>query len=98
MKQEKPKKLNLSEIWQLYLVLKNPINSGEKKKLLIDEIERILDNSPPGTLISSLEIMYNSVEKDISPTEALVLFIQGLKNNNFFAFVEFVEKLNGRSS
>lgn len=95
----KPKRLSLSEIWELYLLLKPALDKREQKELLIDEIEMLLRNSKPGTLVASLNIMYDNITKqELNPILSALLFIEGLKQNNFFAFVSFVKGISDGSS
>jgi hypothetical protein len=87
----KPRKLNLSEIWQLYLLLKPAMAGRELNGLLIDEILSLLELSPEGTLVACLNILYNKVELDrLNPLELGLAFIIGLKENKFFEFVDFI--------
>lgn len=87
----KPKKLNIQEIHKLYLLLRSCLPQKEEM-YLIDEIEKIVGMMESGeTLIQAVEIMYpkNKINKE-NPLEILLLFIRGLKQNEFFEYAIFI--------
>lgn len=95
----RPKLLTLSGIWDLYKLI-SPYLPDKSSALLIDEIESILDKVPRGFLKSCLGIMYGD-KFDISiysPIDVLLLFIRGIKKNNFFLFVEYIRAFRDGTS
>lgn len=87
------KKLTLREIHALYLVLEHALPEKEED-YLIDQIDSLLSRAKEGTIVRSLEIMKIKTEKK-SDIQLLILFIRGLKENNFFEYVEFIKGLKG---
>lgn len=87
----KPKKLNIQEIHRLYLLLKDTLPEQEEL-YLIDEIEGMVGRMHSGrTLVKAVDIMYPRKELDVhNPLEMLLLFIQGLKENEFFYYAKFI--------
>ena len=97
----KPKKLTLREIHKLYLLLRHSLPEKEES-YLIDEIERMVSMMEGGeVLVRSVQILYPraKINKN-NPLELLLLFIQGLKQNEFFDYVSFINgiKRGGRKS
>lgn len=93
----KPKKLTLREIHKLYLLLRHSIPEKEEPYLL-NEIEKMV-NMMEGeqVLIKAVEILFPKlkVNKD-NPFELLLLFIRGLKYNDFFDYASFVKGIRGK--
>lgn len=87
-----PKKLNLTEIYSLYLLL----GKGLGKQYLLDEIIQMLKTLPPENVKKSLHLMYDTVSLD-NPMMVGLMFVRGLKANKFFEFQMFMETINGRS-
>ena len=88
----KPKKLNLDEMWKLYIILKPALDNRKSEDVLLDEIDKLLELSPSGTRVACLNVMYDNI-KVTSGAEALALFIQGITKNEFYSFVEYVKAL-----
>lgn len=88
---KKKKKLTLEQIHSLYLLLL-PYIPEKEEALLIDQVDKMLESMPSEVFISAIEIMYEDVKYD-SPIKVAVLFIDGLKRNNFFDYASFVENL-----
>lgn len=87
----KPKKLNLHQIHKLYLLLRDCL--PEKDEVyLIDEIEVMVSRMRNGTILfRAIEIMYPRLEIEANnPLEILSLFVKGLKQNEFFEYVGFI--------
>ena len=61
---------------------------------MIDEIDVILDKATPEQLTESFKIMKKDISKK-GGLEMLTLFIQGLRENDFFEYVHFIRGLNG---
>lgn len=78
-------------MWELYKLL----GKGFGKNYLIDEVAEILGNTSAPSLKKSLQILYGENVAIINSLEVGLMFIKGLKDNNFFVFQELVEKLNG---
>lgn len=91
MFKRKPKKLSLRQIHELYLLLK-PYLPKEDYRLLIDQTEYILRRAAPGTLDESFKIMYGK-PLNANPIQAAAFFIRGLRETNFFAYVDFLRSL-----
>lgn len=67
---------------------------------LIDEIEKMIDMMEgEEVLAKSLEILYPT-NKINNPIEMILLFVRGLKENEFFDYVLFVDGIRngGRTS
>jgi len=77
-------------MWELYKL----IGKGMGKDYLIDEIHEKLKTLPEHNFKQSLKIMYDKPYFE-NPAQLALLFINGLKVNNFFEFQRFVEILNG---
>lgn len=78
----------------LYLTLRHAL--GEKDEVyLIDELAGIFRRAEPGTIWKCLEIMYKKPNPRTS-IEGTRMFVEGIKVNEFFAYVEFLKTLNGR--
>lgn len=86
--------LTLREIHKLYLLLRSCLPEKEEA-YLIDEIEKMVDRMESGeTLIQAVEILYPKKKFNReNPLEILLLFIQGLKQNDFFDYVLFINKI-----
>lgn len=91
----KPRKLNLRQIHNLYLTLRHALGEVEQT-YLIDELEGIFRRAEPGTIWKALEIMYSKPNPK-SGLEGTRMFVEGIKVNEFFSYVEFLKSLNGRS-
>ena len=95
-KKLKPKRLSLVEMLELYNLLKDGV--GENNNYLVDEVFEMLEKITNQKFILSLQLLYkdfSSINK--TPVEVALMFVKGLKTNNFFQFVDFVKALNGRS-
>lgn len=87
------RKLNLRKIHALYLTLKHCLPVKEHQ-YLIDQIDEILDKAQDDTVMKCLEIMYGKNFSKKNYVELLSLFIRGLRENDFFAYVNFVKGMN----
>ena len=88
------KKLTLREMHRLYLLLRDCLPEKEER-YLVDEIEAMVGRMKRDrTLILAVEIMFPESKIDRNnPLELLILLIRGLKHNDFFEYVSFVNKL-----
>lgn len=86
----KPKKLNLQEIHRLYLLLRSCLPHKEELFLLdeVDKMVGMMENEE--TLIQAVELMYPKKKVSNNPIELLLLFTQGLKQNEFFEYATFI--------
>lgn len=66
----------------------------KEHQYLIDQIGEILDKAQDDTIMKCLEIMYGKDFGKKSYVELLVLFIKGLRENEFFAYVNFVKGMS----
>ena len=85
------RKLNLHEMWRLYLILQ-PYLPEKRNEFLVDEMEAVFGKMQWPDLKRSLEILYKKIPDD-NPIVYLLMMIRGLKENNFFVFVDFIDKL-----
>lgn len=97
----KPRKLTLREMHRLYLLLRDCLPEKEER-YLIDEIGQMVERMKNGnTLIRAIDILYPSKKVDYgNPLELLLLFVRGLKQNEFFEYASFINgiKRGERSS
>jgi hypothetical protein len=92
----KSNKLNLKDMWRLYLLLKPALENRKREDSFLDEVDVILSLSPDGTLVEGIDILYDNIDKDeLSGIQTLSLFILGLKRNKFFEFVDFIGQFDG---
>lgn len=87
-KKLKPKKLSLSEMWDLYKILGRWMG----QKYVIDEVAEKLKSISPKDFSKSMNLMYDTVSIE-NPPQLAVLFIEGLKFNKFFEFQRFIETI-----
>jgi len=84
-------------MWQLYKTLKN--GTGHKEEYLVDEIFKMLNKISKEDFLQSLLYLYPKIDfVKLNPVEMATLFVEGLKKNSFFEFVDVVEGLNGSSN
>lgn len=83
--------LTLQEIHRLYLLLRDCLPHNEEH-YLIDQIQIMVHKMESGeTLIQAVEIMYPKKKfNKKNPLELLLLFIKGLKENEFFEYAHFI--------
>lgn len=86
----KPNKLNLYEMWELY----NLIGEGFNNEYLIDESVETLKSLDPQKIKKVLQIIYKDFTIN-NPLDIGILFIKGLKMNYFFDFQYLIRNLNG---
>jgi len=93
----KPKKLNLDEIWNLYLLLKHAVEGREPKETLLDEVLEIIHLAEPQALLASIRIMYDNKIRINSPAEFNEAFIKGVLKCEFLQFCDVIRGLDGSS-
>lgn len=91
------RKLNLRKIHALYLALRHCLPVKEHQ-YLIDQIDEILDKAQDDTVMKCLEIMYGKNFSKKNYVELLSLFIRGLRENDFFAYVNFVKGMSDKDA
>lgn len=74
-----------------------PSLQKSEKELLIDEIEFLIENSPKGTLLRAIRVLYGDKLKrtQYDPVDLIILLVNGLKKNNFFTFCQYMKVFNG---
>lgn len=89
-KTSSPKRLSISEMWQLYKQLKSGIKTPQV--YLLDEVLEIMEGIDTESFKTSLRILYgnrvNYLEK--SPVDLALMLVQGLKANQAFEFFDFI--------
>ena len=61
---------------------------------MIDEVYMILDQIPRLNFLQSMQILYKGfLAEKYNPIEIVVLFIRGMKKNDFFTFSDFIKGL-----
>lgn len=84
-------------MWGVYKDLQRGV-STETNEFLIDEVITMMGRIDTESFISSLRRMYGqNIKVTVNPVEAALLFSRGLKQNQFFLFCDFLEKLRGSS-
>lgn len=78
----------------LYLLLRSCLPRQEER-YLVDEIDKMVGMMDSDkTLIGAVELMFPKKKINRSnPLELLVLFVRGLKHNDFFEYVSFINGL-----
>jgi len=94
----KPKKLNLDEIWRLYILLESYVDDRVMEKSVIDSSLGIIDSASPQDLLVSLRVMYDNKVEFTTPSEFNELFISGIVKNEFLEFCEIIRGMNGSSN
>ena len=89
----KPNKLNIHEMWKLYLLLE-PSLPEKFENEIEDEIVSIVIASTPETLLECVHILYDNKMEVDSAEEFLLCISKGLMQNMFFVFVEFARGLH----
>lgn len=76
---------------RLYLLLRDCLPEHEER-YLIDEIGQMVERMKnSNVLIRAIDILYPNKKVDYgNPLELLLLFIRGLKQNEFFEYATFI--------
>ena len=93
----KSKKLNLEEVWKIYLLLRPAIEGRNPEVLVVDEIDKIIELSTPEVLLECIHVMYDNKVKFNNGLEFELLFANGIIQSKFLEFCEFIRGLNGSS-
>ena len=90
----KLKRLSFDEMWKLYKVIE-PSLPDKDETYLFHEIQKIMENMTNSSFKDSLLFMYGEgFQINKIPAELAIMFIHGLKQNNFFSFASFVKSLS----
>lgn len=82
-KNTNPRKLNLSEMWQLHRLLNTEHG---------DNLESILQHTHPLKIADAMELLYGSYEVVSTGKQLVWWLLQGLQRNYFSAFLKTVRK------
>lgn len=80
-------------MWKLYNLLRSGI---ENKKYLLHEFVSILEKISEENFLDAMVVMYGKQIMRKSPEDLGILFIKGLRETNFFSFVELTNGLRNR--
>lgn len=89
---KKPRKLNLYEVWDLYVL----VGEGYSLPDVLDESIEMLRNLSPFEIKRAMKLLYPKYETKNS-LETALLFMKGLKENKFFDFQYLLRMINGRA-
>lgn len=90
----KPKHLSFDEMWKLYKTIKDALPEKDEE-YLINEILQIMKGLTNSSFKDALLFMYGEgYQINKVPAEFAVMFIRGLKKNDFFAFSSFIQSLS----
>ena len=79
-------------MWKVYKYIEKSLPEQDKE-FLVDEVMEILKKIHQNDFLSVLIIMYgDNFQKYSIPAEYGLLFINGIKKNNLFDFIEFITK------
>ena len=93
----KSNKLNLKDMWRLYLLLKPAIAERDRKDTIEDEVLEIIKLSDPKALLECIHILYDNEVNIQHVNEFVDLVSTGLEKNNFFLFVETLRGIDGNN-
>ena len=88
----KSNKLNLKDMWRLYLLLKPALENRKREDSFLDEVDVILSLSPDGTLVEGIDILYDNKVDTKNAGEFISLMQEGVIRNRFFEFVDVIER------
>jgi hypothetical protein len=87
----RPKKLSFDEMWKLYKVLESGFPE-EESEYLISEVYGMLGKLNDSNFKSSLRMMYgDNFHTNLNPSEFVVLFVRGVKENRLFNFASTIK-------
>jgi len=84
----KPKKLNLEEMWKVYLFLRHALEDDEEV-----DVYSVILNSEPRFLLEALRVLYDNKVTMDNAFNFIKLFSEGLESNDFSDFVNIVRGL-----
>lgn len=82
-KNTNPRKLNLTEMWELHRVLNT--TKG-------DDLASIFKHTPPLQIATAMELLYGSSQVVTSGKQLVWYLMQGLNRNHFRSFLQSVRK------
>ena len=88
----KSNKLNLKDMWKLYLLLKPAIAERDRKDTIEDEVLEIIKLSDPKALLEYVHILYDNKVDTKNAGEFISLMQEGVIRNRFFEFVDVIER------
>jgi len=88
----KSNKLNLKDMWRLYLLLKPAIDKRDRKDTIEDEVLEIIKLSDPKALLECVHILYDNKVDTKNAGEFISLMQEGVIRNRFFEFVDVIER------
>lgn len=88
----KSNKLNLKDMWRLYLLLKPAIAERDRKDTIEDEVLEIIKLSDPKALLECVHILYDNKVDTKNAGEFISLMQEGVIRNRFFEFVDVIER------
>ena len=77
-----PKKLTLSEMWELYHLLAQDSPTGD----LMEDVHRILEHTPPVYIDTAMHLLYDDTVSISDGMTLLVYLMRGLRVNEYFKF------------
>ena len=90
----KPKHLNFDDIWKLYKIIKDALPEKDEQYLL-HEIQKTMEKMTNSSFKEVLLLLYGEgFQKNKVSMDFVLMFIRGLKVNNFFAFSSFIKSLS----
>lgn len=98
MKRNKPKKLNIHEMWSAYLLIESGIRLSQEKYLL-HELIKIMENIDVHNFKRFLS-MFFGIEFYVNknPGDFALMFVESMKQSNMFIFSDFIKSLNNDNS
>lgn len=91
----KSNKLNLEDVWKLYLLLEPSLKDRERKELVEDEIVEVIKLSESKALLECIHILYDNKVEINNVDEFVSAIYIGLETNKFFEFVDFIRGFDG---
>lgn len=90
----KPKHLSFNEMWKLYKTIKDALPE-KNEEYLFHEVLKTMEKMTNSNFKDVLLVLYGDGFHNNQPTSKYALmFIDGMKKNNFFSFSSFVKSLS----
>lgn len=94
---KRPKKLNLYEMWDAYLLIETGIRSANEKYLL-QELIKIMEGISTINFKRFLALFYgNEFYVGKNPGDFALMFVESVKQSNIISFSDFIKTLYGNS-
>ena len=91
----KSNKLNLKDMWRVYLLLKPSFADRERMDTVEDEVLEMIKLSDPKALLECVHILYDNKVDTKNAGEFVSIIQSGILRNRFFDFVDVVRGFNG---